>query len=424
MKVQLVGVSHHSAPVELRQRLAFRPEQISQALEGLRSLFPQTEAVLLSTCNRVEVYTAAGANDASPSHHDVVHFLADFHHVDATDIFDELVERTGEDAVRHLFYVAASLDSMVLGEAQILGQVKQAYELANRAGATGPLTHSIFQSALKAARRVASETTINRRRTSVAGVAVADFAKQIFERFDDKAILVIGAGEMADETLRYLRHEGARNISIINRTLKTAEQAAARWSGRAVPWDQLDQHLIEADLVISTTGAEQPIVTLDTYRRIEPNRYQRPLCILDLAVPRDFEPSIGDRLGVYLYSIDDLQETCRRNRLAREKDWPAAESIIEEEATRFMEELNHRATAPTIRRLRDSCELLKQQEIERLFNKLSDLDEGSRDEIRKTFNRFLNKVLHPPLESLRDEARSGTPHGLLEALRRLFQIKD
>ena len=300
MRVQLVGMSHHTAPVELRQQLAFRPDQVAQALRNLRNLFPQTEAVLLSTCNRVEVYTAIDAEGASPSHQDVVRFLAEFHQLDATEIFDDLFERTGEDAVRHLFYVAASLDSMVVGEAQILGQVKQAYEMANQAGATGPLTHGIFQAALKAARRVAAETTINRRRTSIPGVAVADFARQIFERFDDKNILVIGAGEMGEETLRYLKEEGGRRVTIVNRTQQAADELARRWSGQAVSWDQLDQQLIEADLIISTTGAEEPIVTLQRFQQIEPQRFQRPVCILDLAVPRDFDVRVGECLGVYL----------------------------------------------------------------------------------------------------------------------------
>ncbi len=424
MKVQLVGVSHHTTPIQLRQRLAFRPEQVPSALEGLRHRFPQTEAVLLSTCNRVEVYTAVAEDQVSPSHQDLVHFLAEFHQISATEIFDELFERTGEDAVRHLFYVAASLDSMVVGEAQILGQVKQAYVMANQAGATGPLTHGIFQAALKTARRVATETTINQRRTSVAGVAVADFARQIFERFDDKRILVIGAGEMGEEALRFLYHEGGQQITVVSRTFETAADLAERWSGQAVPWDQLEQQLTAADLVISATGAGQTVVTQEDFQRVAPHRYQRPLCILDLAVPRDFDPAVGENLGVYLYCLDDLQEICRRNRAAREKEWPAAERIIEEEAARFMVELNHRATAPTIRRLRDSCDVLKRDELQRLYNKLPDLDETQRQEIQNTFDRFLNKMLHPPLESLRDEARRGTPHGLLEALRRLFQIKD
>ena len=424
MKLQLVGCSHHSAPIEVRQRLAFRPDQLTMALDGLRERFPNTEAVLLSTCNRVEVYTAVDEDAASPSHQDVVHFLADFHHVDMADIFDDLFERTGEDAVRHLFYVAASLDSMVVGEAQILGQVKQAYELATSSGSAGPLTHAIFQAALKTARRVAAETSINQRRTSIPAVAVAEFAHQIFERFDDKQILIIGAGEMAEETLRYLRDEGGRRITIVNRSDQRATQLAEQWQGRAEPWDRLPELLIEADLIVSTTAATEPLVTLEQFRKIEPQRYQRPLAILDLAIPRDFEPAIGDCLGVYLYDIDDLGAACERNRLARRKEWPAAERIIEEETGRFMAELNHRATAPTIRRLRENCDLLKQDELRRLFNKLPGLDDASREEVQYAFDRFINKILHPPLESLRDESREGTPHTLLDALKRLFQIKD
>jgi glutamyl-tRNA reductase len=424
MRVQLVGCSHHTAPLEVRQRLAFAPEQVSNALDRLRHKFPKTEAVLLSTCNRVEVYTAANVDSETPSHQDVVHFLADFHGVQAGEIFDDLFERSGEDAIRHLFFVAASLDSMVVGEAQILGQVKHAYEQATTLGSTGPLTHGIFQTALKAARRVASETAINQRRTSIPAVAVADFAKQIFERFDDKKILVVGAGEMAEETIRYVRDEGGRDITIVNRNTDRAATLAEQWEGRAASWDQLPALLVEADLVVSTTAAQELIVTAYDFKQIESQRYQRPLAILDLAVPRDFDPAIGDCLGVYLYGIDDLSEACQRNRKSREKEWPAAERIVEEETAKFMADLNHRATAPTIRRLRESCDLLMSDELRRLFNKLPELDETSQHEVRRAFERFTNKMLHPPLESLRDEAHEGTPHGLLEALKRLFQLKD
>ena len=424
MKVQLVGCSHHTAPLEVRQRLAFAPEQVSKALDRLRRKFPKAEAVVLSTCNRVEVYTAADEDNEAPSHQDVVHFLADFHGVRADEIFDDLFERSGEDAIRHLFLVAASLDSMVIGEAQILGQVKHAYEQATTLGSTGPLTHGIFQAALRAARRVASETAINQRRTSIPAGAVADFAKQIFERFDDKKILVVGAGEMAEETVRYVRDEGGRDITIVNRNTDRAVKLAEQWEGRAAAWDQLMPLLVEADLVVSTTAAKEPVVTAADFKKIGPQRYQRPLAILDLAVPRDFDTAIGDCLGVYLYGIDDLNDVCQRNRKSREKEWPAAEKIIEEETAEFMTDLNHRATAPTIRRLRDSCDLLMGDELRRLFNKLPELDEASQYEVRRAFERFMNKMLHPPLESLRDESQQGTPHGLLEALKRLFQLKD
>ncbi len=424
MKLQIVGCSHHSAPIELRERLAFSPEQIQTALIQMRTCFPGTESVLISTCNRVEVYTAAEESDACPSHRQVVDFLASFHGLDALEIFDALFERSGEEAVRHLFTVASSLDSMVVGEAQILTQVKQAYELARAADNAGPLTNSVFQTAIHVAKRVANETAINQRRVSIPSVAVADFAKQIYERFDDKQVLVIGAGAMGEETLRYLMAEGARDIAVVNRSTERAQELASRIGGLAHPWTDLHELLADADLVISTTGAEEPILALEAFHRVHQARHKRPLFVLDLAVPRDFAPEIGDLQGVYLYSIDDLREACEANRRAREKEWPKAERIIQAETHRFMAELHHRATGPTVRRLKAQAEKVKADELNRLLNKLGELDERSHGEITRSFDRLVNKLLHPPLESLRDEAQGGPPHGLIEALKRLFQLTD
>lgn len=424
MKVQMIGCSHHNSSVAVRERLAFSPSQAATALEDFRSRYPSTEAVLLSTCNRVEFYTASEDPQSGPNHQQVAEFLADFHGVDLYEVFDDLFERTGEDVVRHLFTVAASLDSMVVGEPQILAQVKQAYQLATERNSTGPLTHAIFQAALRVARRVTSETTINQRRVSIPSVAVADFAKQIFERFDDKRILVIGAGEMGEETLRYLVDEGARDVAVTNRSAERAAELAARWQGRAVAWGELDQQLAVADLVISTTGAERPIVDRARFEPILAARYQRPLFVLDLAMPRDFEAAIGDCLGVYLYSIDDLRATCEQNRRERDQELPLAIKIIEQETAAFMAELYHRETGPIIRRLKQGWQKPKDDELKRLLNKLPELDERARAEIAMSFERLVNKLLHPPLESLRDEAKTGTPAGLIEALKRLFQLKD
>ena len=424
MKLQMVGCSHHNAPLEIRERLAFNTEQAAAALARWRAAFPRTEAVLLSTCNRVEVYTATESAKEGPTHHQVAEFLAECHGLDLVSVFDDLFEQSGEGMVRHLFTVAASLDSMVIGEPQILGQVKQAYQLAQEHQSAGPLTHEIFQSALRVAKRVAHETAINERRVSIPSVAVGDFARVIFERFDDKRVLVIGAGEMAEETLRYLHDAGARQITVINRSGERALSLAERCGGRAAAWEELDRLLIAADLVVSTTGAPQPIVTLERYRRIEEGRFQRPIFILDLAVPRDFEPAISDRLGVYLYSVDDLSEACERNRRERDRELPKALAIVEDETQRFMAELHHRATGPIIQRLRQGWQSLRDQELRRLFNKLPELDDRSQSEIEQAFDRFVNKLLHPPLESLRDESRHGGQQGLLEALKRLFHLKD
>ena len=423
MKLQMFGCSHHNSSVQVRERLAFNPSQAGEALEQFRARFPASEAVLLSTCNRVEVYTASDSASA-PSHDEVVGFLAAFHGLDRFSIFDDLFEQSGEGAVRHLFTVAASLDSMVIGEPQILSQVKQAYQLAELHRSTGPVTHSVFQAALRVAKRVTTETAVHAKRVSIPSVAIADFGRDIFERFDDKQILVIGAGELGDETLRYLRDEGAQRITVVNRSFERAEELAAKWKGTSAPWEKLDDLLIAADVVVSTTGAPRPVITLERYLRLQGGREQRPLFVLDLAVPRDFEPAIGDQPGVYLYSIDDLQAACQRNRQVRDKELPAAMAIIEQETQLFMAELYHRASGPIIARLRQGWQDMRDQELGRLFNKLPELDERQRAEIMQSFERYVNKLLHPPLESLRNESRSGSPHGLVEALKRLFLLKD
>jgi glutamyl-tRNA reductase len=224
--------------------------------------------------------------------------------------------------------------------------------------------------------------------------------------------------------LRYLQAEGAREVVIINRNPQRAAQLAETWQGRAAPWTALDEELVRADVVVSTTGATEPIVTRAQFAPIEAARFQRPLFVLDLALPRDFDPAIGDCLGVYLYSIDDLRDACERNRLEREREFPAALDIIEVETARFMAELNHRATGPIIKRLRQGWQQPKEDELRRLFNKLPDLDERERQEVVESFDRLINKLLHPPLESLRDESQHGIPHALLDALKRLFQLRD
>ena len=423
MNVQVIGCSHHGTSITVRERLAFRPEQVAEALDQWRRVFRNVEAVLLSTCNRVEIYAASDAAPM-PTAEQAAGFLARFHNLDVNELLPHLYVHVDDAAVQHLFTVAASLDSMVLGESQILAQVKQAYQMATEHDATGPLLHTAFQAALCAARRIASETTIHQRRVSIPSVAVADFAQQIFERFDDKETLVIGAGEMAEETLRYLRDEGARRVTVVNRSHDRAVDLARAWQGSARPWEELADAVAAADLVISTTGSDEPIVALDAFRQIEIARRQRPLFILDLAVPRDFDPAIGRRPDVYLYSIDDLQAACQRNRAQRDKELPAATRIIEQETARFMTELYHRATGPVIQQLKEGWQKPKEEELKRLLNRLPDLDERGREEIRQSFDRLVNKLLHPPLESLRDESRHGIPYTLLDALARLFQLRD
>jgi glutamyl-tRNA reductase len=425
LRLAMIGCSHRHSSLSVRERLAFTPEQAVDALAAWCVTHPETEAVLLSTCHRVELYAATADPAARLEEPMLAAHLANFHNVPVEEVRRELVFLEGQSVVRHLFRVAASLDSMVLGEAQILSQVKRAYQLAADIGSTGPVTHGFFQTAIRVARRVAEETTLHRHRVSIPSVAIADFASRVFERYDDKRVLVIGAGKMANETLHYLAQAGARQIIVLNRNHGRAQSLARQWHGRAAPWTALADELVAADLVVSTTGADRPIVTLAEFqRKVVPGRYQRPLFVLDLAMPRDFEPAIGEELGVYLYGIDDLTEACQRNRRARAGALPDAERIIEDEVREFIADVRRRASGPVIARFRKGLESVQQAELRRLYDRLPELDERSRQEIHQFADRLVAKMLHPPLESLRDESRNGTHHGLLEALQRLFQLKD
>jgi glutamyl-tRNA reductase len=425
MTLAFVGGTHRTVPLALRERLAFSAEQAAEALARFRERFPGREGVLLSTCNRVELYAAAAVGSEPPPPPDqLVSFLAECRGLDAGVLAPVLSGDRDAAAVRHLFSVAAGLDSMVLGEPQIVAQVKQAWALAQESRTSGPLTGEMFQAALRTAKRVATETALGRERLSIPSVAVADFASGVFERFDDKRVLLLGAGKMAAETLRYLRQAGARDVRIVNRTSGRAEALSARLGASAGRFEDLAAELRDADLVVSTTGATGHVVTDALFAQIDPLREGRPLVVLDLAVPRDFDPRIGERPGVWLYSIDDLGKACDSNRRSRQRQLPAARAIIDEETERFMGDLHHRSTAPVIERLRAGWNETGEAELERLFRRLPGLDEAARAEIRQAFDRYAAKLLHPPLASLRSESRSGPPHGLLDALKRLFDLKD
>ena len=425
MKLQMIGCSHHDTAVEFREQLSFTTDQVSETLAAFRDEFPAAELVLLSTCNRVELYASCN-DDTDLDARDVANFLAGRHNLSPDDVFAQMIYRSGDEAVKHLFTVAASLNSMVVGEAQILSQVKQAYELACEHGSAGPLTHVLFQAANRTAKRVQTETKIHRRRVSVPSVAVGEIVPEVFDSLKNKRVVLCGAGEMGEETLRYLKQAGATDIFVLNRNRSRAETLAAQFDARFDTWDSLHNQILDADLLVGTTSSPEPILSANQYQAIQGRRQGRVLLILDLAVPRDFDPAIGDATNVYLYQIDDLQAVCDRNRQKRQKEWPKAEQIIAEETQRFMQDLNHRATGPVVRRLRDQAQQLKQEELERLIAKLekSNVDPSITGEIEKSFDRLTNKLLHPPLASLRDDAAEGHSRGLLEAIRHMFNLGD
>lgn len=422
MKWSVVGWSHHQTPIDLRERLAFSPEQVQSALKQFSQQFPDVECVLLSTCNRVEIYVAA--EEDCPSAEQLIPFVAKFHGMAPEELRGHL-QLTGPQAIQHLFMVASSLDSMIVGEAQILAQVREAYEMACLNQTASTQMHRTFQRATAVARRIANETSIQRRRISVPSVAISEIATEFFERFDDKKILLIGAGEMSTETVRYLQDAGATQITIINRSFTKAQELAQAYRMTAEPWEVLDLYMADADLIVSTTGASQPIVSQVHFRRVRVNKNHAVL-ILDLAVPRDFEPGIADLPDTYLYSVDDLQDVCDRNLQARKSEWPKAVQIIEQETDRFISESRHAGSGPTIRKLREQADGIKQEELKRLLDKLQPhgLAPQVEKELSYAFDRLVNKILHPPLQSLRENADSAHHASLLDALRRLFQIND
>lgn len=426
MNLQVVYCNHQTADLSIRERLAFATEtQLARAYEALRSQFPLSEAVVISTCNRVEVYTAQEDSKTSPSHEQIANFFAEFHQVPLDNFANDLLRSSGPEAVQHLFEVASSLDSMVLGEPQIVNQIKEAYRVAQANDACGPMTCALFEGAIRVSKRVRTETGLERGRVSIASVAVGDFGKSIFDRFDDKLVLIIGAGEMAEETLRYLKEEGVERIIVVNRHVERAEKLAQAWGGNAHPFQELGFWISQADVIVSTTGADRPIVDAKTFAQARKNRDGKPVFILDLGAPRDFDPAIGNLYdNVFLYDIDDLEATCEQNRKARVKEVDKARKIIREETEKFMHDVYHRATGPIIKRLRDEWHAIRQQEVEILFAKLPHLSEADRNAVERSVERIINKLLHPPLEVLRDEARSGPPHGLLNALMRLFHLSD
>jgi len=427
MNMLVVGCSHHVADAAFRERVAFAPDQVSSFLDSFYEKYPESEALLLSTCNRTELYVLSEQNRAVPSRSDLIQLLSSRHGIPVEELDSALYAHRDADAVSHLFTVSSSLDSMVVGESQIVSQVKQAYEVAVNARPKVSLIHRTFDAAIRVAKRVSTETKIHENRVSVPSIAINVLAKQIFERFDNKKVLVLGAGEMAEETLTYLKAAGANQITVANRTHERALSLAEKFDGKTAQWSELSDQLAAADLVVSTTGAQQPIVDVESFGPVMKARGQRMLFVLDLAIPRDFDEQIGQQFeDVYLYSLDDLQRECERNISSRKTQWPKARKIVEDETESFFRDTRRRASGSTIAQLKKQANSIKDEELKRLMNRLDSVSENDKQQIEKSFHRVVNKLLHPPLESIREEsATEDSPAesaGLLEAMRRLFKL--
>jgi glutamyl-tRNA reductase len=424
MMLAVIGCSFRNAPVAVREHLAFDDAGLGRALAELNGRYG-CEAVVLSTCNRVELYLARPEGAVLPDADLVAEFLAEFHRLPAEEIRRHLYEHRTTEAVRHLFRVAASLDSLIVGEGQIAGQVKRAYEVAQDRATVGPLLHALFQHAHHVAKRVRTDTGIARGHVSVSSAAV-DYVRQVFDRFDDKRILVIGAGKMGELTLRHLREQRPRLILVTNRSPEKAQAVAAGCGGTAVPWDQLDDALARVDIVLSTTGAPEPIVTLERYQKIAARRKGGTLVILDIAVPRDFDPRIHDGDRTCLFNIDDLKRIREQTLDARRKHLAPAEEIVSKETNKFFKEWARRKHGPVIARLTQEVEGKRQAIVRQLFDRLNGrLSEADRAEIDGAFRLFQSKLLHGPISALAEDAHEGGGgHTLLEALRKLFRLPE
>jgi glutamyl-tRNA reductase len=409
----VLGVSHHGAPLDVRERLAFRAHEVLPALERLRGSAGAHEGVLLSTCNRTELYLVEGEEQC------------------ATAGWALLSERLGEeasgygyarrdrDAATHLFRVAAGMDSMVVGEAQIHGQVRDAWEASRPA--SGAVLNRLFQSALLVGGRVRSETALGHGAMSVSSAAV-QLAKKIFGSLGGRRAMVLGAGEMAELALASLQHEGVRAAVVANRTFERAEVLAARYGATAVHYDEAWSALADVDLLLCSTAAPRPVVTVERVKEAVGRRGDRPLCILDTALPRDVEPAVGKLANVFLYDLDDLRTMVNASVERRKLQLPAAESVITEEVEKFWQWVAGLAAVPVLTQFRQEMNRLRERELAAALRRLPDLTPAQREAVEYLSHSLMNKFLHEPTVRLRAAAANGRGLGVVDVARYLFAL--
>lgn len=416
---RMVGVNHRTAPLAVRENLAFSQEDCATALHRMTALYPQSEVAILSTCNRVELYVAAGPH--GPTLEQMTAFLADYHHLAAEDLLSHTYQHEDRAMVQHLFQVASSLDSMVLGETQILAQVKQAYQRAAEGKTIGTLFHALFQRALAAAKDVHERTDLSAGRTSLATIAVA-LVQRVFDQLRDKTVLVIGAGKISRLVLRQLESLNPRKILVANRTHQRALELCG--PGRMEPADlgELPKLLVEADVVLTGTGSTEPVISADLMRRLLKARQYRPMFIVDLAVPRDVEAAVGSLTNIYLYNLDDLEHLAEENRRRRGDQIEASRLVIDQHAEEFLHWFSARSTGPLVKQLYENCRRISDAELAGLLAAHPELTPEQRQALAKTLHRVVGKILHQPVSFLRSKAPSHDQVHLAAALETLFGL--
>ncbi|MGE5361128.1 MAG: glutamyl-tRNA reductase [Bacteroidales bacterium] len=419
MHLLLVGVSHRTAPVDLRERIDFSTRGVESAVASLAERASNAEAAVLSTCNRAEIYLAAP--DPALAREDVLEFFREFHAVEPAEVTPHLYEREGVEAARHLFRVAAGLDSLVVGEPQILGQVKEAYSVASAQQSVGPLLNKLFHASFVAGKRVRTETSLGEGAVSVSYAAVS-LARKIFGALIDRTVLVIGAGEMGKLTAQHLKAQGIARMLITSRTTSHAAALAEAMKATAIPWERMRAALGEADIVITATGASLPILVRADVAAIMRTRPNRPLFIIDIAVPRDVDSAAGDLEQVFLYNVDDLRAVVEENLTRRAAEVSRAETIVAEEADRFAGWLRSRGAIPTVVALRQRFEAIRRTELERLQHKLAPLSPEARARVDEITRLIIEKLLLTPTEQLKSLPDSDAIASHADALARLFSL--
>jgi len=412
-----LGISHHTAPVAVRERLSFAPEEIPASLRAVTALPGVSEAVILSTCNRTEIYAELSAEGGAA----LAAWLAAERSGDDPQVKDRFYTHEGDAALQHLFRVACGLDSQILGEPQILGQVKDAYELARHHSTAGNRLHRLFQFAFAVAKQVRTDTHIGDNPVSVAYAAVR-LARQVFSRFESLTVLLIGAGETIELAARHLHEQGTRRMVIANRTVSRARELAEQFQAYAIGLDEIPAHLGEADIVIASTGSPEPILHRRDVQAAFRGRKHRPLLIVDIAVPRDVAEDVAGMEDVYLFSIDDLHKVVEENLQSRRVAAQEAEALIQAQVTRFNEQMRVLDATPAIRALREHAALLKEQTLEQARLRLAQ-GEPPEQVLRFLADTLSNRLMHAPTAQLRQAAHEGRAE-LIRDIHALFGVDD
>jgi glutamyl-tRNA reductase len=415
--IVVLGLNHKTAPVEIREKLSFSVAEVEETLPRLSRLPGIREAMFLSTCNRVEIYFTCDEVDAAAA--DVRAFLAAYHEI-PLDLFSRcLYVHNSHEAVCHVFRVASSLDSMVLGEPQILGQIKDAYRTALKHRASGVVLNRLLHKAFSVAKRVRTETGVASSAVSISYAAV-ELARKIFESLGGKVAMLVGAGEMAELAAQHLLSNGVERVVVANRTFERGLKLAESFGGEAIRFEELHEQLAHVDIVISSTGAPHLVITADNVRAVMRRRRQRPIFFIDIAVPRDIDPAINEIDNAYLYDIDDLQHVIEANISERRREALKAERIVEEEAVKFKGWLQVLEVVPTITSLHDKAEVIRQQELKKTLAHLKDLPQEHAAAIDVLTCSIVHKLLHDPIICLKCPGKER--EALLDACRRLFNL--